>query len=147
MSINENCIREILKFLIESNNVLCFPNQFFRYESFSAIEIHNNIPQFELNDVLYSLKILNEAGFITGHNLKAYDIAKDSNNVIVYDVTYRGHSFYNSIKPENVWKKTKNIVNKVGVHTLNFIEDTAQKIAVNSATALITTALNPNSPK
>lgn len=38
---------------------------------------------------------------------------------------------------EHFWNKTKSIISKVGSHTLEFIEDTAQKIAIEYAKSLI----------
>lgn len=60
------------------------------------------------------------------------------NNCIISDVTYLGHNFYNSIQDDTVWNKTKSIIAKAGNHTLKFVEDTAQMIAVASAKQAIT---------
>lgn len=48
-------------------------------------------------------------------------------------MTHRGHQFYESIRPEPIWNKTKSIISKVGVHTLDFIEGVAHDVAVESA--------------
>lgn len=63
----------------------------------------------------------------------------------ITDMSFYSTQLLEKIRPESIWEKTKSIANKVGNHTLNFLEDTAQKIAVASATALITNFTNkPN---
>ena len=55
----------------------------------------------------------------------------------ITDISFYGIQLLEKIHPETIWEKTKSIANKVGNHTLGFIEDTAQKIAVTATTALI----------
>lgn len=55
----------------------------------------------------------------------------------ITDISFTGIQLLNAIRPESTWEKTKTIANKVGDHTLSFLEDTAQKIAVTATAALI----------
>lgn len=59
-------------------------------------------------------------------------------------MTIYGHNFYNSIQEDTIWNYTKHIVGKVGNHTLKFIEDTAQKVAVEMAKQAITVTMKQN---
>lgn len=52
-------------------------------------------------------------------------------------MTYLGFQFYESIQPEPIWNKTKNIIKQVGVHSLEFIETVAHDIAVESAKQMV----------
>lgn len=61
----------------------------------------------------------------------------------ITEISFRGIQLLNSIRPETTWEKTKSIANKVGNHTLSFIEDTAQKIAATATAALISSITNP----
>lgn len=56
----------------------------------------------------------------------------------INNITYPGHQFLNTVRPEPIWNKTKNIVAKVGNHTLAFVESVAHDIAVESAKQAIT---------
>lgn len=56
---------------------------------------------------------------------------------LITDISFRGIQLLEMIRPESIWEKTKNIASKAGNHTLSFIEDTAQKIAVAASAALI----------
>ena len=60
----------------------------------------------------------------------------------ITDMSFYSTQLLEKIRPESTWEKTKSIANKVGNHALNFIEDTAQKITVASATAFITNFTN-----
>lgn len=60
----------------------------------------------------------------------------------VTNITVKGHRFLDTIKPDGIWNKTKCIVSQIGNHTLEFIEDTAQKIAVESAKQMITVTMS-----
>ena len=53
------------------------------------------------------------------------------------DVTIEGHKFIDSVKEPTIWNKTKSIINKVGNHTLEFVENVAHDVAVESAKELI----------
>lgn len=55
----------------------------------------------------------------------------------ITDISFYGIQLLEKIHPETTWEKTKSIANKVGNHTLSFIEDTAQKIAVTATATLI----------
>jgi hypothetical protein len=45
----------------------------------------------------------------------------------------KGHQFAETIKEPTVWEKTKSIANKVGNHTLRFLENLAHDVAVEIA--------------
>ena len=56
----------------------------------------------------------------------------------IENITYLGHQFLETVRPEPIWNKTKSVVSKVGVHTLGFIEGVAHDIAVESAKQAVT---------
>lgn len=62
----------------------------------------------------------------------------------ITDISFYGIQLLEKIRPETTWEKTKSIANKVGNHTLSFIEDTAQKIAVTATATLINNLSNSN---
>lgn len=138
MQINEECIRDILKYLTGTLDVIVMKNQYYRYDTINAGDISNDLYNYEIKDILYSLKILKENHFITGVNLDATENAQNYNEVLVFDVTYRGHQFYENIQPDDIWKKTKSIVSRVGNHALNFVEQTEQMIASETAKQAVT---------
>lgn len=92
--------------------------------------------KYSKDELSYTIEKMLEGGLLNySGNLNFY--------YQITDMSFYGTQLLEKIRPETIWEKTKSIANKVGNHTLNFIEDTAQKIAVASATTLITKFTNP----
>lgn len=142
MQINEECIRDILSYLVDNLEIVKNIDNKYNYEVISVLQL---IETSELNNyspevIIYSVNILSECGFIEGEKLQKKTMVSCADQDII-NVTYMGQQFYEAIKPESVWKKTKSIVGKVGVHTLGFIENTAQMIATESAKQAVTISM------
>lgn len=134
MQINSDCIREILKYLVENLEIEVENNLRFTYNNISVMQIIKTLePEgYTKEDIVYSVNILANLHFIEGHQLT------DKNKVSfafqeINNVTYRGQQFYENTKPEPIWNKTKTIATKVGVHTLEFIESIAHDAVVESS--------------
>lgn len=132
MKINEECIRDILRFCVE-NLTLKITNNKGDFSSVSMLFIMKKFEStYSKEDIWYSIYNLSQDKFI-----ETNDIRGQSRNgfayVEVYNVTHRGHEFYESIQPESLWKQTKSIISKVGVHTLSFVENVAHDVAVETA--------------
>lgn len=101
-------------------------------EYFSKLFLKHKYSKDELS---YTIGKMLEGGLLNySGNLNSY--------YQITDMSFYSTQLLEKIRPESIWEKTKSIANRVGNHTLNFIEDTAQKIAVASATALITNFTN-----
>lgn len=141
MKLDVECIREILIYL--ENNL----------DFIEGTYKHNNIGRSKIVKDLHSTKGLDK-------DLLAYAIEKMCESHIIeadiiigschgmthcniYDISYQGHQFLDSIRPESIWEKTKNIANSIGNHSLKFIEDTAQKCAVTATAAIFSNLSNP----
>lgn len=145
MTINENCIRDILKYLVENLEITIETHNRFTYCNISVYRLIEELypSKYTKEDIVYSVNILANLSFIEGEQLS------DKVNVscsfqTINNVTYRGQKFYECIKPEPIWNKTKNIVSKVGVHTLEFIERIAHDVIVESAKEATSIVLNKN---
>ena len=143
MQINEECIRDILKYLIENLDISVEIDNKFNYHNISVLELINSpvlSEKYLEKDIIYSINILSQCGFIEGENLqKKVNVFCSMQEI--HNVTYIGQRFYETIKPEKVWEKTKGVINKVGVHTLDFIETVAHDAAVESAKQAVTIAM------
>ena len=136
MRINENCMRDIL--------IYCADNLTYEKEPESSIAVNVNLQQlydnfdksYDEKDIMYSVMKLAEVGFIKISNVYPND-ANYINRCRIMDITFRGHQFLDSIRPEPIWDKTKTVIGKVGVHTLNFIENVAHDIAVESGKEMV----------
>lgn len=136
MKLNPDCIRDVLLYLEENLKI--------EDGSFSTISLHTlqkNLTQYSKEDVFYSVYNLKEIHFIEG-------IFRGADNSEMYvchvnNITYAGHQFLNTVRPQSVWDKTKTIAGKVGVHTLGFLESVAHDVAVELAKQLVNNLSNP----
>lgn len=140
MKINENCIRDVLGCIINGIDYKRNIDKKMEVVPISLNQLYSNqklSKTYEEKDIMYSVLKLLEIRFII-----VSDIFPENKSVIercsICEVTYTGHKFYETVQPESIWDKTKSIVNKVGNHTLNFIEETAQIIASESAKQAVT---------
>lgn len=139
MKINIDCMREVLLFLEKNLTATLIDNDTaIEFNCISALDISKGMPHFKQEDVWYSLKMLAECDYIDINGIQGKDYFSMLN---VESMTYAGHKFLESIRPQSVWNKTKSIISKVGSHTLGFVEDTAQKIAIEYAKSLINPVL------
>lgn len=146
MKLNLDCIRDVLQY--------CIDNIDFKQDGDSWAETYVNLYMlynsdlqhiYEQKEIMYAVLKLEECHFI-----KIWDKFLQNRAYLerctIEDVTYRGHQFLESIQDPNVWERTKSIAKKVGNHSLNFIEDTAQKVAVEVAKQIVTNMMNSGMP-
>lgn len=92
--------------------------------------------KYTKDELAYTIDKMIEGGLLNySGNLSSY--------YQITDISFEGIQFLETIRPESTWEKTKSLANKVGNHTLKYIEDTAQKIALTATTALITSFSTP----
>ena len=134
MKLNPDCIRDVLLYLEE--NLIIENRTFIPINLKSLQEV---ILNYSEEDIFYSIYNLKQAKFIEG---KFSDV-KDNKMAIceIENITYLGHQFLETVRPEPIWNKTKSVVSKVGVHALGFIEGVAHDIAIESAKQAVTIAM------
>lgn len=92
--------------------------------------------KYTKDELSYTIKKMIEGGLLN------YSGSLDSYYQIT-DMSFNAIQLLETIRPETIWDKTKSIANKVGNHTLKYIEDTAQKVAITATATLITSMNNP----
>lgn len=141
MRLDIECIREILIYL---ENNLDFIEGTYKHNSIGMTNVIKDLhltKDLDKNLLAYAIEKMCETHIIES------DISIGSNHSMIhcdiYDISYRGHQFLDSIRPESIWERTKNIANSIGNHSLKFIEDTAQKCAVTATVAIFNNLSNP----
>ena len=135
MKINEDCIRNILLYL-SVNLTLDLKDNKNNYNKISVLELMNDLSdEYEKEDIVYSVNILYQAGYINGINLDQKNISLS--RLKINDITNRGHIFCQNVGNPTVWDKTKKIISQVGNHTLSFIEGVAHDIAVETSKEMV----------
>lgn len=136
MKLNPDCIRDVLLYL--EGNLTYNDNKA------SAIE-HNAIPlstiveslqqmyDYSQDDIKYSVEKLLEIKYIISHKIKI-----GNNHEIVScpisDITYEGHQFLNTIRPETIWQATKKGAAKIGIMSMHALSTIAMEIAKSVVT-------------
>lgn len=139
MNMNIECVRKIICYCVRNIDYEEIGLNEWKEKCISLNMLYDtkDLKGFSKKDIMYSVMRLNEMEYIKLQNISPLNKTY-INNCIISDVTYLGHNFYNSIQDDTVWNKTKSIIAKAGNHTLKFVEDTAQMIAVASAKQAIT---------
>lgn len=135
MKLNPDCMRDILLYLEENLKI-----QNNSFSSISLDTLQNNLTKYSKEDIFYSVYNLREIHYIEGtflgaDNLKMYVC-------IIDNITYVGHQFLDTVRPETVWNQTNSIIKKAGIHTLEFIELVAHDIAVESAKEMVKASMS-----
>lgn len=126
MKLNPDCIRDVL-FELEKQE----------YDTRTHInDLTRKLTQYSAEDVKYSCLKLFEGGYITGKSSLAgnkYIPLVDD----IFDITYKGHEFLNTIRPVSRWNKLKSIGSTAGSFSLKLIKDVGTKIALSEITEFI----------
>ncbi|MCI8712485.1 MAG: DUF2513 domain-containing protein [Ruminococcus sp.] len=130
MKLNLDCCRDVL-FFLEDNLTI---TDDFETESVSIHDVISALDKYKPGELANTLLVLEEAGFIISDDFHSDDSIED---IIIDRITYNGYQFIESVRPETVWNKVKNIGLKIG----SFSIDTASQIAVGVITALINAQL------
>ncbi len=138
MRLNEECCRDVLLYLVEHLGLETSQPE--RYKVFQKIDVRNmyDVLPYSSDDIFYSANKLAECGYII---IQPHELSHGVINYYIIDITYRGHQFIEATRDKTIWEQTKGVVAQVGNHALHFIEDTAQKIAVETAKALVVKAV------
>jgi DNA-binding PadR family transcriptional regulator len=70
------------------------------------------IPGRSAGEVGYHLKLLEEAGFIDGIDVEAWD--DDGPSLILLRLTWAGHDFLDSVRDDKIWTDVRGHLRKVG---------------------------------
>lgn len=126
MKLNPDCVRDVLLELEKQE-----------YDTRIHInDLTKNLTQYSAEDVKYSCLKLFEGGYIYGKSTlvgnKHIPLVDD-----IFDITYKGHEFLNTIRPVSRWNKLKSIGITAGSFSLKLINDVGTKLALSEITEFI----------
>jgi Hypothetical protein (DUF2513) len=64
-------------------------------------------PKFPEQEVAYNMRLLDQAGYISGKFLESGSGSGEINAAIVKQMTHAGHELLDTIRSDSVWGKTK----------------------------------------
>lgn len=114
MKLNYDCIRDIMLYLEEN------------LELNDIVYLENIKIDYSDNDIKYSILKLEEIDYIKARIVKADGVA--ILDAIIFDITFYGHEFLNTVRPKTVWENTKEISTKIGVNTISSLTQIASQI-------------------
>ena len=120
MKLDINCVRDSLLYLEEW---LVLTDEL-EYKLLSLEEIHKGgtMLKYPLPVLAYTLTKMKEAGFIDAI------IQKESRSIyvlMVSSITYSGHQFLETIRPESTWNKIRSICDKTVLKSISAIMEIA----------------------
>lgn len=123
MKLNIDCVRDVLLCLEENitmdNNNCIIPVPFKTVKT-----ILEN--KYEENDIIYSISKLLDIRYIIGHIDKTSGRYKVTG--FISDITWEGHEFLNSIRPQTIWETTKENASKLGISSIRGMASLANNI-------------------
>lgn len=116
MVLNLKCIRDTLLALercLVLNDELEFVGQ-----NLDELRKSGELLQYSRSDLAYTLVLLTEADFIESYIDYADDVIEE---LTVIRLTYKGHQFLDSIRPDSLWKKIYSISEVTGLKSLSTV--------------------------
>lgn len=124
MKLKHECIRDIL---IYCEDTLSFGENL-SWNPLYLEDFTKALPQYSEEDIAYTLLLLDEAQFING-NITMY--SHGIYDVSVYRLTYTGHEFIDSIRPEPIWKKLLPVLTSLGSTSIPIIQNLASQFVLD----------------
>lgn len=126
MKINPDCIRDILLYLENHLTYVHDQNDGIEHNYIGIRTLADKIHEkhkHSKEDVYYSVEKLLEARYISAMSMNL----GSRNSILVCDIadiTYEGHNFLNTIRPEKIWKATLKKAKQIGgmsIKTLSLV--------------------------
>ncbi len=117
MELKSNIVRDVLLDIEELHE---YPNGLIIW----SVDDFKRCKIYDFNEILYHLKLLAEADFIDWHPKFASNQFHHGSSS---GLTFQGHEFLNTIRGEQVWKKTQNILGQIGSFSIDIMKDVASK--------------------
>lgn len=73
------------------------------------------LPEFPEQEVAYNMRLLDQAGYISGKFLESKSGSGEINAAIVTQMTHAGHELLDTIRSDTVWGKTKDRFKAKGI--------------------------------
>lgn len=129
MKLNKSCIRKVLLYIeehcvFETNQ---YGDKVMHEVSFNTLTQAKELSKYSEDDIRYTIAKLIEGRYICGLILPKnsgfnFEIAN------INEISLSGHELLDNIRPEPVWKETKNILQKVGDFSLGIMSQVAGQI-------------------
>ena len=126
MVLDHNCVRDLL--IVLEKELVLDDNLKFQFVSSKRLADHSALSKYSESQIVYTALKLEEAGLI--------EASKQSGNssIVHYEVTqitFDGHEFLDTVRPEPVWDKTSDKLKVLGNVALTIVQEVATQVAVS----------------
>ena len=129
MKLDLNCVRDIL-FLCEKSLGL---NDDLSWKCLRLSDFDKQITKYSKETIAYTLVLLHEADYINCNVIESDDRLI---NIYVNRLTYVGHEFIETIRPDSVWEKIISSITAIGSASLPVIQSLGSGFLLEALTHL-----------
>lgn len=127
MKLNPDCIRDVLLYLEEHLQVDLKTHNF---NNVTLKDLNNNTAlkaKYSPEEIWYTVYNLKEARYIDGtiSNSGSYKMVVCE----IKNITWNGHQFLNTVRPQSVWDATLKGASKLGIMSIGALSTLAMEIA------------------
>lgn len=139
MKLNPDCVRDVLLSVEKLHQVVQRDDGNVKDVPANLEEICADLQQYKKEDVYYTLKTLDDGGFISMQTQFA-----DGGTVYhcrVFGLTYQGHEFVQKISDTDRWSHVKKIIGSVRDYSLEAISAVAEGVTKAGIQSFIQTTM------
>lgn len=133
MKLDASCVRAVL-LSVEKRLEYYSDGDVIMKSILPASEIHEDMPEYDLSVIAYTILKLDEAGFLNSSIVYADGGIQEC---YVDDITYNGHAFLDQVRDDGRWKKLKSVASTLGDWSLAGLSAIASQLTSAAAAALI----------
>ncbi len=130
MKLNPDCIRDVLLYLEEHLTYNHDREYGIEHKSITLTTIVKQVHKdhnYEPDDIKYSIEKLLEIEYIVSDKMTTGN-NKSIISCSISDISYDGHQFLNTIRPDTVWQATKKGASKLGIMSMHALSSIAMKV-------------------
>lgn len=129
MKLDPNCVRDIL--LLCEQSLGLDENLSWKYMLLSDFSKH--LTKYPKETIAYTLVLLDEADYLDCNVVEADDCLIE---IYVNRLTYTGHEFIETIRPDSVWKKVASSITAIGSASLPVVQSLGSQFLLEALTHL-----------
>lgn len=137
MKLDCECVRDLLLCLESEQTVIEDEDGDLAVQEIDIEDICTKMSGYSRNTIFYTVSKLNEGGYI---DASIFWSGNSVEECCVNYITYLGHEFLETIRPETVWQQTTSIAGKVGTYSLQAIAKIAEGVATAAINKLISSS-------
>lgn len=131
MELNKDCVRDVL---LSCEELLKMDEDGYM-DSLSHEELGQALPDYKIEDIIYTVVKLKEAVFLD------VKITRASGNILadvrINDITFNGHEFLDDIRDDDNWKKVKDMAKLAGAFSIKMIAQIAVAVIQTNISTLM----------